>query len=134
MSLEDFEQSVDCFNESLRRNPLAPNSCLLALGLMEYLRNNYSQSAIAFSRMLPGYLQKLSSMAASLGQLGYEADALTVADSFRHHASDRSGFPSAPNGDWEGFWRKVYSHLGRRGFEHLTDGLGKAGLPVNKSK
>jgi TolB-like protein/DNA-binding CsgD family transcriptional regulator len=131
MSLDNFEQSVDCFNESLRRNPLAPNSCLLALGLMEYLRDNYSQSAIAFSRMLPSYLQKSSSMAASFGQLGYESDAHSAANQFHQYAADRTSYPSGHEGDWNGFWGKIYPHLGRTGFQHLTDGLQKAGLPCN---
>ena len=131
MSLEDFEQSVDCFNESLRRNPLAPNSCLLALGLMEYLRDNYSQSTIAFSRMFPSYLQKTSSMAASFGQLGYESEAYSAANKFQRFAANRSSYPSGQNGDWKGFWSKVYPHLGRTGFERLTDGLRKAGLPCS---
>ena len=130
MSLDDFEQSVDCFNESLRRNPLAPNSCLLALGLMEYLRNNYTQSAIAFSRMLPSYLQKTSSMAASFGQLGYDGDASSAANKFHESASLRSSYPTDDNGDWNRFWARVYPHLGRTGFEHLIDGLNKAGLPT----
>ena len=130
MSLEDFEQSVDCFNQSLRRNPLAPNSCLLALGLMEYLRDYYTQSAIAFSRMLPSYLQKTSSMAASFGQLGYADDASSAADKFHHSASDRSHYPADKNGDWDRFWGRVYPHLGTTGLAHLIDGLNKAGLPT----
>ncbi len=130
MSLDEFEQSVDCFNESLRRNPLAPNSCLLALGLMEYVRSNYAQSAIAFSRMLPNYLQKRSSMAAAFGQLGYESDARSAADEFHRSASDRPAYPSSRNNDWPVFWSRLYPHLGRKGFEHLIEGLNKAGLPV----
>lgn len=132
MSLDNFEQSVECFSESLRRNPLAPNSCLLALGLMEYVHANYAQSAIAFSRMLPDYLQKQSSIAASFGQLGYDADARLAADEFNRHASDRPAFPSRLNSDWPEFWSKVYPHLGRNGFEHIIEGLQKAGLPVHR--
>jgi len=132
MSLDNFEQSVNCFSESLRRNPLAPNSCLLALGLMEYVRNNYAQSAIAFSRMLPGYLQKRSSMAAAFGQLGYDADARSAADEFHDYASERPAYPSSNGGDWLAFWSKVYPHLGKKGFRHLIDGLQKAGMPVQR--
>jgi len=114
----------------LRRNPLAPNSCLLALGLMEYLCDNYAQSAIAFSRMLPSYLQKRSSMAAAFGQLGYESEARTAADAFRAYAADRSCYPSRNGNDWPAFWGRVYPHLGESGFERLVAGLDKAGLPV----
>ncbi len=129
MSLDDFDASIDCFGESLRRNPLAPNSCLLALGLMEYMRDNYAQSAIAFSRMLPSYLQKRSSMAAAFGQLGYSADAKSAAREFRRYAADRHAYPPADDG-WPAFWSRVYPHLGRHGFAQVVEGLGKAGLPV----
>ena len=130
MSLDNFEQSVDCFNESLRRNPLAPTSCLLALGLMEYIRGNYAQSALAFSRMQPNYLQKQSSLAASFGQLGYDSDARLAAHEFHGYASDRPAYPSNSDNDWSDFWSKAYPHLGRKGFQHLVEGLDKAGLPV----
>jgi len=131
MSLDDFDAGIDCFGESLRRNPLAPNSCLLALGLMEYVRDNYAQSAIAFSRMLPSYLQKRSSMAAAFGQLGYAADAKSAAREFRRYAADRPAWPGADGEGWPAFWSRVYPHLGRNGFAHVIEGLGKAGLPVN---
>ncbi len=130
MSLEDFEQSVECFSESLRRNPLAPTSCLLALGLMEYIRSNYAQSAMAFSRMQPNYLQKQSSLAASFGQLGCDSDARVAAAGFHSYASDRPAYPANNDSDWAGFWGKAYPHLGHKGFEHLVAGLHKAGLPV----
>ena len=130
MSLDNFEQSIECFSESLRRNPLAPNSCLLALGLMEYVHSNYAQSASVFSRMLPDYLQKQSSMAASFGQLGYDSDARLAAGEFSRCASERPAYPANRNNDWPRFWSKVYPHLGHNGFEHLIEGLSKAGLPV----
>lgn len=132
MSLDDFETGIECFSESLRRNPLAPNSCLLALGLMEYIGSNYSQSAIAFTRMLPSYLQKSSSMAAVLGQLGYDFDARSAADEFHRHASNRPAYPANGSTEWPRFWRRVYPSLGSRNFEHLVDGLNKAGLPVGE--
>jgi adenylate cyclase len=130
MSLDDFEPGIENFSESLRRNPLAPNSCLLALGLMEYIDSNYSQSAIAFSRMSPSYLQKSSSMAAVLGQLGYESDARSAADEFHRHASSRPAYPTNEATDWPLFWRRVYPFLGNRNFAQLVEGLDKAGFPI----
>ena len=101
---------------------------------MEYLRNNYTQSAIAFSRMLPSYLQKTCSMAASFGQLGYEGDASSAASKFHESASGRSSYPTDDSGDWNRFWERIYPHLGRTGFEHLIDGLNKAGLPTGSHR
>ena len=129
MSLNNFGDSVDSFSESLRRNPLSPNSCLLALGLMEYVSDNHAQAAIAFSRMLPGYLQKRSSMAAAFGQLGYARDANSAAKEFQRVARSLPDLPTGNNGNWPGFWSKVYPYLGPNNLSHLLKGL-RAGLPV----
>ena len=70
MCLGRAEESAATFDESLRRNPLAPNSCLLGLGLIEYLEKNYGQSAIALSRMTPSYVQRVSSLAGGVRPAG----------------------------------------------------------------
>ena len=131
MSLDSLEGSIDCFSESLRRNPLAPTTCLFALGLIEYFESNYVQSATAFSRMSPTYLQRSCSLAAAYGQLGYDTDAKSAASEFRRNVANRSEYQaSKSNSDWQLFWSKVYPHLGPDGFQQLTVGLDKAGLPI----
>jgi len=131
MSLNRVEESVACFNESLRRNPLAPNSCLLALGLIEYLEENYAQSAFALSRISDAYIQGSSSLAAALGQLGYGDEARSEGREFQRLVEARPGYPSGNKpGDWQEFWGLVYPYLKQERIDHLLEGIAKAGLPV----
>jgi len=131
MSLGRMEDSVASFNQSLRRNPLAPNSCLLAIGLIEYLEINYGQSAIALSRMTAPYVQKASTLAAACAQSGHRDAARSAALEFRHLSKD---IPCCPAGsdpkDWRAFWRLAYPYLKVDAFERVLEGIGKAELPI----
>ena len=131
MSLGRIRESIAYFNESLRRNPLAPNSCLLALGLIEYLETNYGQSIIALSRMSPSYIQKFCSLAAAYGQLEYEDAARAAGREFQCLAEERPSIPSsAETKDWRAYWRLAFPYVNKESFEHVLEGIGKARLPV----
>ena len=131
MCLGRVEQSVACFTDSLRRNPLAPNSCLLAVGLIEYLDTNYGQSAGALSRMTGYQVQRASTLAAACAQAGYKEAAQKAALEFERLSED---IPMCPKGNgskqWRDFWRLAYPYLPDNAFEHMLDGIGKAALPM----
>ncbi|MEJ2122839.1 MAG: LuxR C-terminal-related transcriptional regulator [Alphaproteobacteria bacterium] len=131
MALGRIEESVACFTDSLRRNPLAPNSCLLAVGLIEYLEANYGQSAGALSRMTGYQVQRASTLAAACAQAEYEDAAHSAVQEFRRLRKDRPILPTAkvPSA-WRDFWRRVYPYLRDEDFERLLEGIGKAALPV----
>ena len=131
MCLDRFEESAAAFNESLRRNPLAPNSCLLALGNIEYQEENFGQSAITLSRMTPSYVQRLSSLAAAYAQLGYKEAARSASQEFWNLVEMRPGCPSAGDSEsWRRFWRMLYPWGNEDRFDKLLEGFGKAGLPI----
>lgn len=131
MSLGRIDESLSCFSASLRRNPLAPNSCLLAIGLIEYLERNYGQSASALARMTAYQVQRASTLAASCAQVGYRKTAENAVQEFRHLSSD---LPVRPSGTdrvvWRVFWQRAYTYLRDGSFDHLLDGIRKAGLPA----
>ena len=131
MSLGRIEESVACFTESLRRNPLAPNSCLLAVGLIEYLETNYGQAANALSRMTGYQVQRASTLAAACAQVGYENAAHAAVDEFKRLSEDIPILPTgADASDWRDFWRRAYPYLRDDAFGHMLEGLRKAALPV----
>lgn len=131
MSLGRNEDSLACFNQSLRRNPLAPNSCLMALGLIEYLEMNYGQSAVALSRMTAATIQKASTLAAACAQLGHGDAAHTAALEFRHLSAEVPVCPTRSEAlDWPAFWRLAYPCLQEDALESVLEGIGKADLPV----
>jgi len=108
MCLGRFEESAATFNESLRRNPLAPNSCLLALGNIEYQEENFGQSAITLSSMTPSYVQRVSTLAAAYAQLGYKEAARSASQEFRNLVEMRPGCPPAGDSEsWRRFWRII---------------------------
>ena len=130
MNLNRVDESAATFNESLRRNPLAPNSCLLALGLIEYQEKNYAQSAATIARMTPSYIQRLSTLAAGYAQLGYDEEARSVGQEFWNQIETRPGRPAKGNvKGWRQFWRQEYPWGDEEAFENLLEGFGKAGLP-----
>lgn len=131
MSLNRMPESIACFGESLRRNPLAPNSCLMALGLIEYLESNYGQCAHATTRLSPSYVQRFSSLAAAYGQLGLDGEARLSALQLRAFVETLPTHPAGPgNSDWRDFWRLAYPYVNTAGFDHLLEGLAKSGLPA----
>ncbi len=131
MSLGRNEDSLACFNQSLRRNPLAPNSCLMALGLIEYLEMNYGQSSVALSRMTAATIQKASTLAAACAQSGHEDAARTAALEFRHLSEEVPVCPTRSETlDWPAFWRLAYPCLNEDALERVLEGIGKAELPV----
>lgn len=131
LSLGQIEESVACFTESLRRNPLAPNSCLLAVGLIEYLETNYGQAASALSRMTGYHTQRASTLAAACAQIGYEDAAGAAVLEFNRLSQEIPMCPRGPDSpDWRDFWRLAYPYLNDEGFEHILDGLRRAALPV----
>lgn len=131
MCLDRFEESSKAFTDSLRRNPLAPNSCLLALGNIEYQEENYGQSAITLSRMTPSYIMRVSSLAATYAQLGYEDAARAAAKEFWKLVESRPGCPSSDDSKgWRLHWRLLYPWGDEESFEKLLEGFAKAGLPV----
>ena len=131
MSLGRIEDSIACFTESLRRNPLAPNSCLLAVGLIEYLDANYGQAAKALSRMTGYRVQRASTLAAACAQVGYEDAAHTAVEEFERLSEDIPIRPTGTDGsDWRDFWRRAYPYLRDDAFGHMLEGLRKAALPV----
>jgi hypothetical protein len=132
MSLGHRVESVACFGRSLRRNPLAPNSCLLGLGLIEYLETNYGQCVMALSRMKASWFQKPSLLAAAYAQLGYARSARAASHECRRMAKELPSGPATRDGrGWLRLWQRAFPYLKRPdAFEHLLEGLDKAGLSV----
>ena len=86
MSLNRMPESIACFGESLRRNPLAPNSCLMALGLIEYLESNYGQCSHTRPR---GCRRRTCSVSARSPPRTVNS-ASTAKRDYRHHNCGRS--------------------------------------------
>ncbi len=131
MTLGRIEESIACLNESLRRNPLAPNSCLMALGLIEYISGNFAQCADTLSRMTAPYIQKPATMAAAYSRLGKQGALKDVIEEFNNISKCIPMCPDAGGTlDWGSFWRYAFPYVGGAVYEELIEDIARAGLPV----
>lgn len=131
MSLGEIDASLFYFSEALRRNLLAPNSCLLAIGLIEYLEEDYGQSADALTRLTAYHVQRTSTIAAASAQVGFMNTSKIAAAEFENLCQE---IPIVPNTasrlEWRQFWSRAYPYLKGDRFEHMLEGIRKASLPA----
>ena len=126
-----YDESESCFAQSMRRNPLAPNGCLCGLGISDYLAGRYEEATIMLTRMSSDPVRKFSCLAASHAQLGHDTRAHEAAQEFRDlmEPDQVSRLEEDPE-KWRENWSYMYSILIPEDFEHLLEGLRKAGLPA----
>ena len=131
MALGRPDESLACFAQSLRRNLLAPNSCLLAVGLMEYFAENYGQACTSLSRLTAYEVQRASTIAAACAQVGFQQTSQSAVAEFQKLSREIPIRPrGGPGPEWQQFWSRVYPYLKGDPFEHMLEGIRKASLPV----
>jgi len=124
-------ESMLCFSESLRRNPLAPNSCYCGLGMSDYMASNYKEATAVLARLSSDLPRKFSLLAASHAQLGNKDKASEAVKEYRKLMDTElvSLLRDDPT-KWREHWANLYSILIPEDFEHLLQGLRKAGMPT----
>ena len=120
----DLELSIEHGNEAMRRSPLLPDGCLVTLGFTEYLAGRYEHAIANFTRMTNIGEDASAGLAASYAQLGRREEAQAAAAEFRT-ISKRGAMNAA---DWASFLATYMPFKDQEPVEHLSEGLGKAGL------
>jgi TolB-like protein/Flp pilus assembly protein TadD len=125
------DESMLCFSESLRRNPLAPNSCYCGLGMSDYMAGKYEEATAILARLSSDLPRKFSLLAASHGQLGNEDKANEAVREYRNLMNPELVSLLGDNpAKWREHWANLFSILIPDDFERLIEGLRKAGLPT----
>ena len=125
------EESRICLADSMRHNPLAPNSCLCALGMSDYLAHRYQEATVMLTRLASDPQRKFSCLAASCAQLGRDVEAHAAAAEFRNLMEPELNAELGTDSDrWQAYWARVFPIFNHDDFEHLLEGLRKAGLPA----
>ena len=124
-------ESIACSNEAMRLNPLAPDNCLFAIGIAEYVAGRYEEALAAFGKIKGWGLLRPAYIAACYAQLGRDAQAQTAAAEVRKLAP---GDPSVPGEDdierWRAYWLRLSKFEDPNDQARFLDGLRKAGLPA----
>ncbi len=124
-------ESIACSNEAMRLNPLAPDNCLFAIGIAEYVAGRYEEALAAFGKMRGWGLLRPAWIAACYAQLGRDAQARAAGAEVRALAPND---PSVPDEDdmerWRIYWSRLMKFEDPKDWARFLEGLRKAGLPA----
>ena len=125
------DESRLCLVDALRQNPLAPDGCLCALAMSDYLARRYEDATVMLTRLSSDLLRKFSCLAASYAQLGRDSEARAAVEEFRNLLEpELVSALGDDNARWRDYWTRMYSIFTPEDLEHLHEGLRKAGLPA----
>ncbi len=117
--------------ESLKLNPLVPDTCLYALALGAYLEGNFADAVNGFARISGAYDEVLACLAAALWNLGQRDTARAAMQRFM--ALKRQKMADYPGNDaeqWRSYLLRLIPITNHAGVEKLFEGFRNAGLPV----
>jgi len=130
MCIGDFEESIFCGSEAIRRNPFLPDSCLHGMGFSQYLAQRYDNAIKTFGRLSAPGVEVQGCIAACYAQLGRDQEARTAAAEFRDRAkAELTSQPDRDGETWRAYWSSLFNFKDPGPLKHLLDGLRKAGLP-----
>ncbi len=127
----DLAESIACMNEALRANPFAPDDCLSALGIAEYTARNYEAAIEHFGKLTGSPLLKHACLAACYAQLGRDREArAAIAEALELARTQMATQSAAEAESLRTYLAAMFHFRDPTSFEHLLDGLCKAGLPA----
>ena len=130
MCAGDFEDSILCGNEAIRRNPFLPDRCLHGMGYSEYFAERYDNAIKTFARLSAPGVDVQGCIAASYAQLGRDEDVSAAAAEFRDRAkAELNRKRDWDANSWREHWSSSFNFKIPAQLDHLLDGLRKAGLP-----
>jgi TolB-like protein/DNA-binding SARP family transcriptional activator len=125
------EEGLVCRDLSLRLNPFAPDSCLLAIGVAEYTMRQYDHSAETFGQMSSWDLLRYACLAACHAQRGQDTEArAAAARALESLRAEFAGETVDAVGRWLVYVRRMFRFRKPDDWKHLLEGFRKAGLPV----
>lgn len=120
-----------CSLDAIRLNPFAPDDCLFAIAVANYIEQRYEDTINALGEVIPLDPARGALLAASFAHLGYEDQAQTAAkealDSIDKDLTEQFASDSKL---WCTYWSKWFPFKNQEDFKHLLDGFRKAGLPA----
>jgi TolB-like protein/Flp pilus assembly protein TadD len=113
-----------------RQNPFDPYRIAWGDGCAFYTARRYRDAIAAFSQISEPFNEIRGWLAASYAQEGRLTEAKAILDEFLRVAKhDMAVYPGDRLKDWEAYWHAAIEYRDQQDFDHLLDGLRKAGLP-----
>ena len=127
----DLAECLSCLNEAIRANPFAPNDCLLAMGIAEYRARHYEAAIEQFGKITGWAIMKQACLAACYAQLDRDREArAAAAEALELAGSDLATQPGKEAESLHTYLAAIFHFQNPAEFEHLVDGLRKAGFPM----
>jgi len=124
-------EGVACSIEAMRLNPLAPDNCLFAIGMAEYVAGRYEEALAAFGKTKDWGLLRPAWIAACYAQLGRDAQAQAAAAEVRELAPSDPSIPDEADIEhWRAYWSRLIKFEDPNDRERFLEGLRMAGLPA----
>ncbi len=126
----DPDECIACLNEAIRVNPFVPDDCLIAMGIAEYTARRYEAAIETYGKITGSALLKHTCLAAFYAQLGRDGEARAAIAEALELAKTELAAQSGAEAEGLRTYLAAYFHFENpSSFEHLLDGLRKAGLP-----
>ncbi len=126
----DLAESIACMSEALRVNPFAPDDCLIALGIAEYTACHYEAAIEHFGKITGWAVLKGACLAACYAQTDRDGEArAAIAEALERAKTELTTQPGAEAESLRSYLADMFRFQDPASFEHLLDGLRKAGLP-----
>ncbi len=124
------EQGIEQFNQAMRLNPFEPRWFRWSRGIAYFTAGRY-EDAITDLRSINSPINEARGwLAASYAHAGQLDEARAMLEKFLQIAEQEMAvFPGRKLSAWEAYWHGAIEYKNEAHFEHLYDGLRKAGLP-----
>ena len=128
------DQAIEQFEEAARLNPLAPRWFNRLRGMAYFTARRYDDAISALRAVEVPLNEVRGWLAASYAQAGRLAEARAMLKEFLRVAEqDMAQSPGHQPNAWETYWRGILAYKKQGDFDHLFDGLRKAGLPEQRA-
>jgi TolB-like protein len=128
---EQSSKSIACSVEAMRLNPLAPDNCLFAIGIAEYVAGHYEEALAAFGKTKGWGLLRPAWITACYAQLGRDAQARAAAAEVRAIAPSDPSVPDEDDNErWRVYWSRLLQFEDPDNWARFLEGLRKGGLPA----
>jgi adenylate cyclase len=126
----EADEGWSCAERAIRMSPLTTEDCRAAQCFAAYGAKRYDD-ALTSLRAIPGPTNEVNAfLAMCCAQLGRDTEAKTAMARFLTAAErDNGDFPGTDGGRWREYWQVRYPFKHAEDFEHVMQGLRKAGLP-----
>ncbi|MEE8189609.1 MAG: BTAD domain-containing putative transcriptional regulator [Kiloniellales bacterium] len=126
-----LSEGIACSIAGKRLNPYAPDSCLMVIGIGEFMEKRYEAALTAFGEMRANDHFKLGCLAACYTLLGREREARAAAADLLEVLPDEFPGDSGQRIErWRQFWRRYFLFQNPQDREHFFSGLRQAGLAL----